>query len=65
MCVVDNKLYSANWNTKDIKVLDLYNYNLNTFVSLEYVPEDILTDGNFLFVSAPIKIYMTIRDQKS
>ena len=53
MCVVDNKLYSTNWNTKDIKVLDLYNYNLNTFVSLEYVPEDILTDGNFLFVSAP------------
>ena len=53
MCVVDNKLYFTNWNTKDIKVLDLYNYNLDTFVSLEYVPEDIVTDGNFLFVSAP------------
>ena len=53
MCVVDNKLYFTNWNTKDIKVLDLYNYNLDTFVLLEYVPEDIVTDGNFLFVSAP------------
>ena len=53
MCVVDNKLYFTNWNTKDIKVLDLYNYNLDTFVLLEYVPEDIVTDGNFLFVSTP------------
>ena len=53
MCVVDNKLYFTNWNTKDIKVLDLYNYNLDTFILLEYVPEDIVTDGNFLFVSAP------------
>ena len=53
MCVVDNKLYFTNWNTKDIKMLDLYNYNLDTFVLLENVPEDIVTDGNFLFVSAP------------
>ena len=50
MCVVDNKLYFTHWNTKDIKVLDLYNYNLDTFILLEYVPEDIVTDGNFLFV---------------
>ena len=53
MCVVNNKLYFTNWNTKDIKILDLYNYNIDTFVLLEYVPEDIITDGNFLFVSAP------------
>ena len=53
MCAVGNKLYFTNWITKDIKVLDLYNYNLDTFVSLEYVPEDIVSDGNFLFVSAP------------
>ena len=26
MCVVGNKLYFTNWNTKDIKVLDLYNF---------------------------------------
>ena len=53
MCVVNNKLYFTNWNTKDIKILDLYNYNIDTFVLLEYVPEDIITYGNFLFVSAP------------
>jgi len=53
MCVVGNKLYFTNWNTKDIKVLDLYNYNLDTFVTLQYVPEDIVTDGDFLFVSTP------------
>ena len=53
MCVVDNKLYFTNWNTRDIKVLDLYNYFLDTFVTLQYVPEDIVTDGDFLFVSTP------------
>ena len=53
MCVVGNKLYFTNWNTKDIKVLDLYNYNLDTFVLLDFVPEDIVTDGNFLFISTP------------
>ena len=53
MCVINNKLYFTNWNTKDIRVLDLYNYNLDIFASLEYVPEDIVSDGSFLFVSAP------------
>ena len=53
MCVLDGKLYFTNWNTKDIKVLDLYNYNLETFTTLQYVPEDILTDGTYLWVATP------------
>tara|TARA_X000001036_G_scaffold434145_1_gene473008 strand:+ start:579 stop:1577 length:999 start_codon:yes stop_codon:yes gene_type:complete len=53
MCILDGKLYFTNWNSKDIKVLDLYNYNLETFVSLQYVPEDILTDGTYLWLTTP------------
>ena len=53
MCVVDNKLYFTNWITQDIKVLDLYNYTVSTFSTLSHIPEDIVSDGNFLFVSAP------------
>ena len=64
MCVVNNKLYFTNWNTKDI-VLDLYNYNLDTFVLLEYVPEDLVTDGNFFVRKCPHQNYMTTKDLKS
>ena len=53
MCVVDNKLYFTNWLTKDIKVLDLYNYTISSFSTLPNVPEDIVTDGNYLYVSTP------------
>ena len=57
MCIVDNKLYFTNWITKDIKVLDLYNYTVSTFSTLSYVPEDIVSNGNFLFVVRPNRIY--------
>ena len=53
MCIADNKLYFTNWNTKDIKILDLYNYTIETLVTLQNVPEDILTDGNYLWVTTP------------
>jgi len=53
MCIVNNKIYFTNWLTKDIKVLDLFNYTIKTFTSLPNVPEDIVTDGVFLWVSTP------------
>ena len=53
MCVVDGKLYFTNWLTKDIKVLDLNTYNISSFSTLTNVPEDIVSDGNFLYVSTP------------
>ncbi len=53
MCVVDNKLYFTNWLTKDIKVLDLNTYAISSFSTLANVPEDIVSDGNFLYVSTP------------
>ena len=53
MCVVDDKLYFTNWLTKDIKVLDLDTYVISLFTTLTNVPEDIVSDGNFLYVSTP------------
>ena len=53
MCVVDDKLYFTNWLTKDIKILDLNTYVISSFSTLANVPEDIVSDGNFLFVSTP------------
>ena len=53
MCVVDDKLYFTNWLTKDIKVLDLNTYVISSFSTLTNVPEDIVFDGNFLYVSMP------------
>ena len=53
MCVVDDKLYFTNWLTKDIKVLDLNTYVISSFSTLTNVPEDIVSDGNFLYVSTP------------
>ena len=53
MCIVDNKLYFTNWLTKDVKVLDLNNYNISSFSALSNVPEDIVSDGSFLYVSTP------------
>ncbi len=53
MCVFDDKLYFTNWLTKDIKVLDLYNYTISSFSTLPNVPEDIVTDGSYLYVSTP------------
>jgi len=53
MCVVNDKLYFTNWLTKDIKVLDLNTYAITSFSTLNNVPEDIVSDGNFLYVSTP------------
>ncbi len=53
MCVVGDKLYFTNWVTKDIKVLDLNTYVVSSFSTLTNVPEDIVSDGNFLYVSTP------------
>ncbi len=53
MCVVDDKLYFTNWLTKDIKILDLDTYVISSFTTLTNVPEDIVSDGNFLYVSTP------------
>ena len=58
MVVVDNKLYFTNWNTKDVKVFNLHTYQIENSLELNAIPEDILFDGSYLWVSSPnINLY--------
>ena len=50
LVVIDDKVYFTNWNTKDVKVLNLFNYNIETSISVDGLPESIVTDGNYLWV---------------
>ena len=50
LVVVDDKVYFTNWNTKDIKVLNLFNYSIETSISVDGLPESIVSDGSYLWV---------------
>jgi hypothetical protein len=51
MAVADGKLYFTNWNTKDVKVLDLFTYDFLTPINVDGLPEAIVSDGKNLYVS--------------
>ena len=53
MVIVNDKVYFTNWNTKDIKVLNLNTYLIESSIPVEGLPEDIITDGVNLWVSVP------------
>ena len=53
MVIVDGKIYFTNWDTKDVKVLNLFTYQIENSVSVSGLPEDIITDGQNLYVSIP------------
>jgi len=53
MVILNNNLYFTNWNTKDVKVLDLFNYSITASIPLSGLPEDIVTDGDNIWVSIP------------
>jgi len=58
MVILNNKLYFTNWNTKDIKVLNLETFLIEQSLPINGIPEDIVTDGEFLWVSCPnINLY--------
>ena len=58
MIVFNDKLYFTNWITKDIKVLNLYTYAIENQIALDGLPEDIISDGSFLYVCiSNLKIY--------
>ena len=60
MVVVKNKLYFTNWKSKDVKVLDLETYAIESSILIDGLPEDIVSDGNFLWVSIPnLELYDT------
>ena len=50
MVVFNDKLYFTNWITKDIKVLNLYTYDIENQIVLDGLPEDIISDESFLYV---------------
>ena len=50
LVVVDNKVYFTNWNTKDVKVLNLFNYNIEASILVDGLPESIVSDGSYLWV---------------
>ena len=54
MVVLNNKLYFTNWNTNDVKVLNLITYAIESAISLNGLPEDIETDETYLYVSIPM-----------
>ena len=55
MIIINNKLYFTNWNSRDIKVLNLATYAITDQIFVAGLPEDITTDGTFLYVSVPHK----------
>ena len=58
MIVFNDRLYFTNWITKDIKVLNLYTYAIENQIALDGLPEDIISDGSFLYVCiSNLKIY--------
>jgi len=60
MCIVDNKLYFTNWVSQDVKVLNLETYSIEASISLPGVPEDIVSSGDYLWVSIPnLELYDT------
>ena len=60
MVVLNNKLYFTNWNSKDIKVLNLETYAIESSIPIDGLPEDIVTDGTHLWISVPnLELYDT------
>ncbi|NWJ44139.1 hypothetical protein HX837_08090 [Marine Group I thaumarchaeote] len=53
MVIINDKVYFTNWNSKDVKVLNLTTYAIDSSIPIEGLPEDIITDGINLWVSIP------------
>ena len=50
LVIVNDKIYFTNWNTKDVKVLNLYNYVIESSIPIDGLPESIIFDGSHLWV---------------
>lgn len=51
MVIVDDKIYFTNWITSDVKVFNLFTYNLETSIPVGSMPEGIISDGTRLWVA--------------
>ena len=50
LVVLNDKVYFTNWNSKDVKVLNLYNYVIEASIQVDGLPESIKSDGSSLWV---------------
>lgn len=50
MAIINNKLYFTNWNSQDIKVLNLSTYSIENSIPVDGLPESIISDGQNLYV---------------
>lgn len=50
MTIINNKLYFTNWNTQDVKVLNLFTYGFEEAIKVNGLPESIINDGESIFV---------------
>ena len=54
MVVFDNKVYFTNWDTQDVKVFNLYTYQIENSISISSgLPEDIVLNNQSLYVAIP------------
>ena len=45
MFVDNDRVYFTNWNSKDVKYLDLFNYKVEKLVDLDGLPEGLIKKG--------------------
>lgn len=53
LTIVDGKIYFTNWNSQDVKVFDMFSYVIEESISVNGLPEDIVFDGQYLWVTMP------------
>jgi len=54
MVIANDKLYFTNWNSNDVKILNLNSNEIeNNSFEINGIPEDIIFDGNYLWVTIP------------
>ena len=54
MVIINDNIYFTNWETQDVKILNLQNNQLEeSTISINGRPEDIIFDGTYIWVSIP------------
>ena len=55
MEIINNKLFFTNWNSNDVKYLDLFNYKVDRLFEIDGLPEDIINAGEDIYVAVNMK----------
>ena len=51
MVIIDDNVYFTNWSSNDVKVFNLYTYNVDASIPVGIMPEGIITDGVKIWVA--------------